>query len=130
MLNYNPETVSTDYDVCDRLVFDEVSFETVLDLCEREQPRGRRRVSMGGQMPNNLALRLHRAGVQILGTSAENIDRAEDRRKFSALLDELGIDQPAWTHVTSGADAAEASWRGSAGSRCSCARATCSPAPP
>jgi carbamoyl-phosphate synthase large subunit len=93
LLNYNPETVSTDYDVCDKLVFDEISFETVLDLYEREQPYGVV-VSMGGQVPNNLALKLHRAGRAVLGTSPENIDRAEDRKKFSALLDELAIDQP------------------------------------
>jgi carbamoyl-phosphate synthase large subunit len=99
MVNYNPETVSTDYDVCDKLVFDEISFESVLDLYEREQPEGVI-VSMGGQIPNNLALQLHCAGVKVLGTSPENIDRAEDRRKFSALLDELGIDQPQWFHVT------------------------------
>jgi carbamoyl-phosphate synthase large subunit len=99
MLNYNPETVSTDYDMCDQLVFDEVSFETVLDLYERERPEGVV-VSMGGQIPNNLAIRLHRAGVKILGTSAADIDRAEDRRKFSVLLDELEIAQPKWAHLT------------------------------
>ena len=99
MLNYNPETVSTDWDECDRLVFDEVSFESVLDLWESERPEAVV-VSMGGQVPNNLALRLARAGVRILGTSAESIDMAEDRSKFSALLDRLGVDQPAWTHLT------------------------------
>ena len=99
MLNYNPETVSTDYDICDRLYFDEISFETVMDLYEREQPDGLV-VSMGGQIPNNLAMRLHREGVKILGTSPEDIDRAEDRSKFSALLDKMGIDQPKWFHVT------------------------------
>lgn len=99
MLNYNPETVSTDYDICDRLVFDEVSLETVLDLYEQEQPYGVV-VSMGGQVPNNLAIRLHQAGVRILGTSPESIDRAEDRSKFSALLDKLEIDQPKWTLLT------------------------------
>lgn len=99
MLNYNPETVSTDYDVCDKLVFDEVSFEKVLDVYEREQPTGVV-VSMGGQLPNNIARRLAQAGVKILGTSAESIDMAEDRQKFSALLDRLGIDQPKWTHLT------------------------------
>lgn len=98
MLNYNPETVSTDYDVCDKLIFDEISFESVLEIYEREKPDGVV-VNMGGQIPNNLALRLHRAGVKVLGTPPENIDRAEDRSKFSALLDELGIDQPAWFHV-------------------------------
>jgi carbamoyl-phosphate synthase large subunit len=98
MLNYNPETVSTDYDVCDRLVFDEISLETVLDLYEQEKPEGVV-VSMGGQIPNNLALRLHEAGVPIIGTDPSNIDRAEDRSKFSALLDELRIDQPEWSHA-------------------------------
>jgi carbamoyl-phosphate synthase large subunit len=107
MLNYNPETVSTDWDECDRLVFDEVSFESVLDLWESEKPEAVV-VSMGGQVPNNLALRLARAGVRILGTSAESIDMAEDRRKFSALLDRLGIDQPAWTHLTGRAETADA----------------------
>ncbi len=104
MLNYNPETVSTDYDMCDKLIFDEISFETVMDVYEREQPLGVV-VSMGGQVPNNLALKLHQAGVRILGTSGESIDKAEDRKKFSALLDELGIDQPRWTHLTSVSDA-------------------------
>jgi len=99
MLNYNPETVSTDYDVCDKLVFDEVSYESVLDVYDRERPDGVI-VSMGGQVANNLAIRLHRAGVKILGTSAEDIDRAEDRSKFSSLLDRLGIDQPKWAHLT------------------------------
>ncbi len=98
MLNYNPETVSTDYDVCDRLVFDEISLETVLHLCETEKPDGIV-VSMGGQIPNNLALRLHDAGHPIIGTHPKNIDRAEDRSKFSALLDELGIAQPQWAHA-------------------------------
>jgi carbamoyl-phosphate synthase large subunit len=104
MVNYNPETVSTDYDECDKLIFDEVSFESVLEIYEREQPYGVV-VSMGGQLPNNLAIRLHRAGVRILGTSAESIDMAEDRHKFSALLDKLGIDQPPWEHVTHASDA-------------------------
>jgi carbamoyl-phosphate synthase large subunit len=99
LLNYNPETVSTDYDMCDNLIFDEISFETVMDVVEREKPFGVV-VSMGGQVPNNLALRLHQAGVPILGTTGANIDRAEDRRKFSALLDELRIDQPRWAHLT------------------------------
>ncbi|MBI2374189.1 MAG: carbamoyl-phosphate synthase (glutamine-hydrolyzing) large subunit [Deltaproteobacteria bacterium] len=106
MLNYNPETVSTDYDVCDKLVFDEVSLESVLDLCETEQPDGVV-VSMGGQIPNNLALKLHKAGVRILGTSPESIDIAEDRSKFSALLDRLGIDQPRWAHLTEASEAAQ-----------------------
>jgi len=104
MLNYNPETVSTDYDICDRLYFDEISLESVLDLYEHERPDGVV-VSMGGQIPNNLALRLANAGVKVLGTSAESIDAAEDRAKFSSLLDRLGIDQPQWSHAT---DAAEA----------------------
>ena len=107
MLNYNPETVSTDWDECDRLVFGEVSFESVLDLWESECPEAVV-VSLGGQVPNNLALRLARAGVRILGTSAESIDVAEDRQKFSGLLDRLGIDQPAWTHVTQRAGARKA----------------------
>ncbi len=104
MLNYNPETVSTDYDTCDKLVFDEISIETVLEIYDREQPYGIV-VSMGGQVPNNLAMRLHQAGARILGTSAESIDMAEDRRKFSDLLDKLGIDQPKWDHVVDAADA-------------------------
>jgi carbamoyl-phosphate synthase large subunit len=104
LLNYNPETVSTDYDVCDKLFFDEISFETVLDIWERERPLGVV-VSMGGQVPNNLALKLHRAGVKVLGTSPDNIDRAEDRKKFSALLDELAIAQPAWTSTADISDA-------------------------
>lgn len=106
MLNYNPETVSTDYDVCDTLVFDEVSLESVLDIYEQLKPVGVV-VSMGGQVANNLAIRLHRAGVKILGTSAEDIDRAEDRSKFSALVDELGIGQPRWAHLTEAADATQ-----------------------
>ena len=104
MLNYNPETVSTDYDICDKLVFDEVSVESVLDLVAKERPDGVV-VSMGGQIPNRLAMRLHDAGVPILGTAAEDIDRAEDRNKFSALLDEIGVEQPKWAHVTDVADA-------------------------
>lgn len=104
MLNYNPETVSTDYDICDRLYFDEISLETVLDLYEYERPDGVV-VSMGGQVPNNLAMRLAKAGVRVLGTSAESIDKAEDRAKFSSLLDELKIDQPRWSHVVHAAEA-------------------------
>jgi carbamoyl-phosphate synthase large subunit len=99
MVNYNPETVSTDYDICDRLVFDEISLESVLELCDIERPFGVV-VSMGGQIPNNLAARLAQAGVPILGTTARNIDRAEDRSKFSALLDALGIAQPRWEALT------------------------------
>jgi len=104
MVNYNPETVSTDFDVCSRLIFDEISLETILDLCEIERPDGIV-VSMGGQIPNSLAIRLHEAGMPIIGTCPTQIDRAEDRSKFSALLDELGIDQPKWTHVTDPAEA-------------------------
>lgn len=104
MLNYNPETVSTDYDICDRLYFDEISYENVLEIYDREQPEGVV-VSMGGQIPNNLAIRLHEAGIKVLGTSPEDIDRAEDRNKFSGLLDELGIDQPKWFHVVDVAEA-------------------------
>jgi carbamoyl-phosphate synthase large subunit len=104
MLNYNPETVSTDYDTCDKLIFDEISIETVLDIYEREQPYGIV-VSMGGQVPNNLAMRLAKAGARILGTSAENIDQAEDRSKFGKLLDRLGVDQPLWDHATDAAGA-------------------------
>ena len=100
MINYNPETVSTDYDMCDRLYFDELSFERVLDVIDLEQPRGVI-VSVGGQIPNNLAMKLHRQAVPILGTSPVSIDRAENRNKFSAMLDQLGIDQPAWQELTS-----------------------------
>ena len=100
MINYNPETVSTDYDMCDRLYFDELSLERVLDVIELEQPRGVI-VSVGGQIPNNLAMKLYRQGVPVLGTSPVNIDRAENRDKFSAMLDKLGIDQPAWRALTS-----------------------------
>ena len=100
MINYNPETVSTDYDMCDRLYFDELSLERVLDIIDLEQPKGVV-VSVGGQIPNNLAMRLHNYGVPILGTSPINIDRAENRDKFSAMLDRLGIDQPAWRALTS-----------------------------
>ena len=100
MINYNPETVSTDYDMCDRLYFDELSLERVLDIIDLEQPRGVV-VSVGGQIPNNLAMRLHNYGVPILGTSPLDIDRAENRDKFSAMLDRLGIDQPAWQALTS-----------------------------
>jgi carbamoyl-phosphate synthase large subunit len=99
MVNYNPETVSTDYDECDKLIFDEITFESILDLYEREKPDGIV-VGMGGQIPNNLAIRLHNAGVKVLGTSPEDIDSAENRNRFSTLLDELGIDQPKWFHVT------------------------------
>ncbi|MBQ8270451.1 MAG: carbamoyl-phosphate synthase (glutamine-hydrolyzing) large subunit [Bacteroidaceae bacterium] len=100
MINYNPETVSTDYDMCDRLYFDELSLERVLDVIDLEQPGGVI-VSVGGQIPNNLAMKLHRQSVPILGTSPLSIDRAENRHKFSAMLDQLGIDQPAWKELTS-----------------------------
>lgn len=100
MINYNPETVSTDYDMCDRLYFDELTLERVLDVIDLEEPRGVV-VSVGGQIPNNLAMKLHNQGVPVLGTSPVNIDRAENRDKFSAMLDKLGIDQPAWRALTS-----------------------------
>ncbi|MFI3266004.1 MAG: carbamoyl-phosphate synthase (glutamine-hydrolyzing) large subunit [Rikenellaceae bacterium] len=99
MINYNPETVSTDYDMCDRLFFDELTLERVLDVTDLEAPRGVI-VSTGGQIPNNLAMRLDANNVNILGTSAQNIDRAEDRHKFSGMLDEMGIDQPRWQELT------------------------------
>lgn len=100
MINYNPETVSTDYDMCDRLYFDELTYERVLDICDLEEPHGVI-ISMGGQIPNNLATRLDAAKVPILGTSADSIDNAEDRNRFSAMLDRLGIDQPRWRELTS-----------------------------
>jgi carbamoyl-phosphate synthase large subunit len=100
MINYNPETVSTDYDMCDRLYFDELTFERVMDIIDLETPRGVI-LSMGGQIPNNLAMRLHRQGVPILGTPPESIDRAEDRHKFSSMCDVLGIDQPRWKELRS-----------------------------
>jgi carbamoyl-phosphate synthase large subunit len=103
MINYNPETVSTDYDMCDRLYFDELSYERVMDIIELENPHGVV-LSTGGQIPNNLALQLDRAGVPILGTTAESIDNAEDRHKFSSMLDRLGIDQPRWKELTSLSD--------------------------
>ncbi len=99
MINYNPETVSTDYDTCDRLYFDELTLERVLDICDLEQPLGTV-LSMGGQIPNNLAMKLHQQGVPILGTTAEKIDNAEDRNKFSAMLDRLDVDQPRWSQLT------------------------------
>ena len=100
MINCNPETVSTDYDICDKLYFDELTYERVLDICDKENPLGVI-VSMGGQIPNNLALPLHNSNVKILGTSPIKIDNAEDRHKFSKLLDELGIDQPEWKELSS-----------------------------
>ena len=99
MINYNPETVSTDYDMCDRLYFDELTYERVMDIYEMEQPHGVI-VSVGGQIPNNLALRLDESGVEILGTKASCIDKAEDRHKFSSIVDALGIDQPKWKELT------------------------------
>jgi len=103
MINYNPETVSTDYDICDRLYFDELSFERVCDICALEKPYGVI-VSVGGQIPNNLALPLSKTGVRILGTTAESIDKAEDRNKFSSIVDSLGIDQPRWSELTTKED--------------------------
>lgn len=99
MINYNPETVSTDYDMCDRLYFDELTFERVMDIYELEAPHGVV-VSVGGQIPNNLAMRLKEARVRLLGTSAQSIDNAEDRHKFSAMLDRLEINQPRWSELT------------------------------
>ena len=99
MINYNPETVSTDYDMCDRLYFDELTFERVMDIIELENPHGII-VSTGGQIPNNLAMRLDEQHVNILGTSAQSIDNAEDREKFSAMLDRIGVDQPRWRELT------------------------------
>ncbi len=100
MINYNPETVSTDYDMCDRLYFDELTYERVMDILDLEQPHGVI-LSVGGQIPNNLATRLDAADVPILGTSASSIDNAEDRHKFSAMLDRIGVDQPRWRELTS-----------------------------
>ena len=100
MINYNPETVSTDYDMCDRLYFDELTFERVMDILELENPHGVI-VSTGGQIPNNLAMRLDEQRVNILGTSAKSIDNAEDREKFSAMLDRIGVDQPRWKELSS-----------------------------
>ena len=103
LLNCNPETVSTDYDICDRLIFDEITLESILEICAFENPEAVV-VSMGGQTPNNLALKLHQAGMKILGTAPESIDRAESRDKFSALLDTLDIDQPRWAAAVAVAD--------------------------
>ncbi|MGH8658312.1 MAG: carbamoyl-phosphate synthase (glutamine-hydrolyzing) large subunit, partial [Gammaproteobacteria bacterium] len=100
LINYNPETVSTDYDECDRLYFDELSFETICEIYEKEKPLGII-ISMGGQVPNNLAMRFYQAGMKVLGTSPQSIDNAEDRHKFSTLLDKLGIDQPEWRELVS-----------------------------
>lgn len=106
MINYNPETVSTDYDMSDRLYFDELTLERVLDIIDLEQPHGTI-LSTGGQIPNNLAMRLHRCGCKVLGTQPEDIDHAEDRYKFSEMCDSLGIDQPAWSELTSFDDVKE-----------------------
>lgn len=106
MINCNPETVSTDYDICDKLYFEELTFERVLDIYEKENPQGLI-VSMGGQIPNNLAMKLHNAGLKILGTSPLQIDNAESRHKFSKILDDLGVDQPEWSELTSLKEAKE-----------------------
>ena len=106
MINYNPETVSTDYNICDKLYFDELSFERVMDIYEKERPYGVI-MSMGGQIPNNIALKCHKAGMRILGTSPEKIDTAENRYKFSKLLDRLGVDQPPWKELTGVKEAKE-----------------------
>ena len=99
MINCNPETVSTDYDICHKLYFEQLTLERVLDICDLENPEGVI-VSMGGQVPNNLSMKLHHQGVKIIGTSPEQIDNAESRHKFSQILDKLEIDQPDWTEVT------------------------------
>ena len=100
MVNYNPETVSTDYDMCDRLYFDEISFEVVMNIYDFENPEGVI-LSMGGQLPNNIAMDLHRQRAKVLGTSPEMIDNAENRFKFSRMLDNVGISQPKWKELTS-----------------------------
>jgi carbamoyl-phosphate synthase large subunit len=104
MINCNPETVSTDYDICDKLYFEQLTFERVLDIYDKENPQGII-VSMGGQVPNNLSMKLHKAGLKIIGTSPEQIDNAESRHKFSKILDEIGVDQPEWEEVTTLEDA-------------------------
>lgn len=104
MINCNPETVSTDYDICDKLYFEQLTLERVLDICDKENPAGVI-VSMGGQIPNNLAMKLHKAGIKIIGTSPEQIDNAESRHKFSQILDEIEVDQPEWREVTTLDDA-------------------------
>ena len=104
MINCNPETVSTDYDICDKLYFEQLTFERVLDICDKENPAGVI-VSMGGQVPNNLAMKLHKAGIKIIGTSPEQIDNAESRHKFSQILDSIEVDQPEWREVTTLDDA-------------------------
>ncbi len=104
MINCNPETVSTDYDICDKLYFEQLTLERVLDICDKENPAGVI-VSMGGQVPNNLSMKLHKAGIKIIGTSPEQIDNAESRHKFSKILDSIGVDQPEWREVTTLDDA-------------------------
>src|SRR4030067_1788706 len=104
MVNYIPETVSTDYDMSDKLYFEELTLERILDICEKENPLGVI-TSVGGQIPNSLAMKLANSGVKLLGTSAENIDLAEDRSKFSTIMDKLGIPQPGWSKLTSISDA-------------------------
>lgn len=104
MINCNPETVSTDYDICDKLYFEQLTLERVLDICDKENPSGVI-VSMGGQVPNNLSMKLHKAGIKIIGTSPEQIDNAESRHKFSQILDEIEVDQPEWREVTTLEDA-------------------------
>ena len=104
MINCNPETVSTDYDICDKLYFEQLTLERVLDICDKENPAGVI-VSMGGQVPNNLAMKLHKAGIKIIGTSPEQIDNAESRHKFSQILDSIEVDQPEWREVTTLVDA-------------------------
>ncbi|WP_290661582.1 carbamoyl-phosphate synthase (glutamine-hydrolyzing) large subunit, partial [Ignavibacterium sp.] len=104
MINCNPETVSTDYDICNKLYFEQLTLERVLDICDKENPAGVI-VSMGGQIPNNLAMKLHKAGIKIIGTSPEQIDNAESRHKFSQILDEIEVDQPEWREVTTLDDA-------------------------
>lgn len=99
MVNYNPETVSTDYDMCDKLYFDDISFETVFDIYQWEQPEGVI-LNMGGQLPNNIAMDLHRQNCRVLGTSPESIDAAENRFKFSRMLDSIGISQPRWKELS------------------------------
>ena len=106
MINYNPETVSTDYDECDRLYFEELNRERVLDIYQRDNCKGVV-VSVGGQIPNGLAIPLANAGVNLLGTSAKMIDNAEDRNKFSAMIDEIGVQQPRWLELTSADSAIE-----------------------
>ncbi len=106
MINYNPETVSTDYDICDKLYFDELTYERIMDICDKESPYGVI-VSVGGQIPNNLSSRFLTSNINVIGTSPISIDRAEDRHKFSSLLDKLGIDQPEWKELTSMEDARE-----------------------